>query len=108
MAEQARGNRVHERWARFRFSVIGQLLAAPARKGELASTITELAERTWHHPISGEPTRFGFSTIERWYYFEGEEGSSGRTAPQAARRRRSAAGDQRLGTPGHHRPVRRA
>jgi len=68
MAEQARGNRVHERWARFRFSVIGQLLAAPPGKGELASTITELAERTWHHPISGEPSRFGFSTIERWYY----------------------------------------
>jgi transposase InsO family protein len=28
----------------------------------------ELAERTWCHPTTGEPTRFGFSTIERWYY----------------------------------------
>ena len=27
-----------------------------------------LAERTWQHPISNKPTRFGFSTIERWYY----------------------------------------
>jgi len=27
-----------------------------------------LAERTWRHPTTGEPTRFGFSTIERWYY----------------------------------------
>jgi putative transposase len=68
MAEQARGNRVHERWGRFRFSVIGQLLAAPPGKGELAGAIAALAECTWHHPISGEPTRFGFSTIERWYY----------------------------------------
>lgn len=68
MAEQARGKRVHERWAHFRFSVIGQLLAAPPGKGELAAAIAALAERTWHHPITDEHTRFGFSTIERWYY----------------------------------------
>ena len=68
MIEQARGKRVHERWAHFRFSVIGLLLAAPPPQGELAGAIAALAERTWHHPISGEPTRFGFSTIERWYY----------------------------------------
>jgi transposase InsO family protein len=48
--------------------VIGQLLAAPPGKGELAAAIAELAERTWRHPTTGEPTRFGFSTIERWYY----------------------------------------
>jgi putative transposase len=68
MTEQARGKRVHERWAHLRFSVIGQLLAAPPAKGELADAITALAERTWHHPTTGKPTRFGFSTIERWYY----------------------------------------
>jgi hypothetical protein len=51
-----------------RFSVIGQLLAAPAEKGELKRTIEELASRTWRHPTTGEPVRFGFSTIERWYY----------------------------------------
>jgi putative transposase len=68
MAEQARGKRVHERWAHFRFSVIGQLLAAPPGKGELAAAIAALADRTWHHPITDEHTRFGFSTIERWYY----------------------------------------
>ena len=28
MAEQTPGGRIHERWGRFRFSVIGQLLAA--------------------------------------------------------------------------------
>ena len=48
--------------------MIGQLLAAPPGKGELAAAIAELAERTWRHPTTGEPTRFGFSTIERWYY----------------------------------------
>jgi len=68
MGEQAGGKRVHERWAHLRFSVIGQLLAAPPPKGELAGAIAALAERTWHHPISSVPTRFGFSTIERWYY----------------------------------------
>jgi putative transposase len=68
MTEQARGNRVHQKWAHFRFSMIGLLLAAPPRKGELAGAIAELAERTWRHPTTGEPTRFGFSTIERWYY----------------------------------------
>jgi len=47
--------------------VIGQLLAAPPGKGELAAAIAELAERTGRHPTD-KPTRFGFSTIERWYY----------------------------------------
>jgi putative transposase len=68
MGDEAEGRGVHERWARFRFSVIGQLLAAPPPKGELADAITVLAERMWRHPTTGEPTRFGFSTIERWYY----------------------------------------
>ena len=34
MAERS-GSRVHERWARLRFSVIGALLAAPPAKGAL-------------------------------------------------------------------------
>ena len=68
MTQQARGPRVHERWAHLRFSVIGQLLAAPPAKGELRSEIEALAARQWRHPTSGEPARFGFSTIERWYY----------------------------------------
>jgi putative transposase len=68
MTEQARGRRVHERWAHFRFSLIGQLLAAPPPRGELVSALAALAERTWRHPTTGEPTHFGFSTIERWYY----------------------------------------
>src|ERR1700751_2509503 len=65
MSEQARGPRVHERWAHLRFSVIGQLLAAPPGKGELKATITALAARAWQHPTTGGPVRFGFLTIER-------------------------------------------
>ena len=66
--QQARGPRVHERWAHLRFSVIGQLLAAPPPKGELRAAIEALAARQWRHPTTGDPVRFSFSTIERWLY----------------------------------------
>jgi transposase InsO family protein len=57
------------KWAAFRFGVIGQLLAAPPQgRGELAKALSELAGRTWAHPTTGRPARFGASTIERWYY----------------------------------------
>ena len=80
MTEQERGSRifggrdqqasrlVHERWAHLRFSVVGQLLAAPPPKGELHAMIRALAAQPWRHPTTGEPVRFGFSTIERWDY----------------------------------------
>jgi len=58
----------HARWARFRFSVVGSLLAAPPPRGTLRTAIEALASRTWSHPITQVPTRFGFSTIERWYH----------------------------------------
>lgn len=58
----------HHVHARFRFSVIGPLLSAPPRQGELRAALRELAARIWKHPITGEATRYGFSTIERWYY----------------------------------------
>jgi transposase InsO family protein len=57
-----------ERWAQFRFSVVGPLLASPPKKGELRAETGRLAAKTWVHPITGEPTRFGRSTIQRWYY----------------------------------------
>ena len=60
--------RVHERWAHLRFSVIGQLLAAPPEKGALRSELARLSAREWRHPTTGEPVHFGASTIERWYY----------------------------------------
>ena len=57
---------IHERWAHLRFSVVGQLLAAPPPKGKLRAELQKLAARTWQHPITGEPVRFALSTIERW------------------------------------------
>lgn len=59
---------LHESWAHFRFSVVGPLLAAPPGRGELDAEIAKLAEKTWRHPVTKEPARFGFSTVERWYY----------------------------------------
>ena len=61
-------DRVHERWAELRFSIVGPLLAAPPKRGELRAALEQLAQTTWRHPITGEPTRFGLSTLERWYY----------------------------------------
>jgi putative transposase len=60
--------RCHERWARFRFSVIGPLLAAPPERGELQEQLKSLAARKWYHPITGQRVQFGLSTIERWFY----------------------------------------
>src|ERR1700745_3097081 len=60
--------RSHERWARFRFSVIGSLLAAPPNRGELQERLKSLAAKTWQHPITGQRVQFGLSTIERWFY----------------------------------------
>ena len=57
-----------ERWAHLRFSVVGPLLAAPPRRRELRRALVELSVRKWIHPGTGQPTRFGLSTIERWYY----------------------------------------
>jgi transposase InsO family protein len=59
---------LHDRWARFRFSIIGPLLAAPPEAGGLRAAIEELARKAWKHPSSGEPVAFSPSTIERWYY----------------------------------------
>jgi len=68
MTDQTTTSR-HERWARFRFGVIGLLLSAPpSERGELKRELKRLAARTWTHPIRGEPTHFGISTIECWYY----------------------------------------
>ena len=57
-----------QRWAHFRFSVVGPLLAAPPKKGELQAELKRLAQKHWRHPVTGHWTVFGASTIERWYY----------------------------------------
>lgn len=60
--------RSDERWANFRFSVIGPLLAAPPERGDLQVKLAQLAAKQWQHPITKEWVMFGASTIERWYY----------------------------------------
>ena len=57
-----------ERWAHFRFSVIGPLLAAPPERGDLKQELEILAGKKWRHPVTGQSARFALSTIERWYY----------------------------------------
>jgi putative transposase len=64
----------HERWAYMRFSVVGQLLAAPPPKGELRAELERLAAHEWRHPITGLPVRFGVSTLERWFHRVRKEG----------------------------------
>jgi len=68
MKETSSTFRSHERWAHFRLSVIGPLLAAPPIRGQLQEQLQELAAKKWRHPVSGEWALFGFSTLERWYY----------------------------------------
>ncbi len=55
-------------WAQFRFSVIGPLLSSPPSKGELKAALRALAEKTWRHPITGQPIVYAAVSIERWYY----------------------------------------
>ena len=57
-----------DRWARLRFTIIGQLLAAPPRKGKLRGELQALAQTTWRHPVNGSAVRFSVPTLERWYY----------------------------------------
>ena len=57
-----------ERWAHFRFAVVGPLLAAPPANGHLKGELERLAAKTWQHPIGNQPVQFSFATIERWFY----------------------------------------
>jgi transposase InsO family protein len=87
---------VHERWARLRFSIVGQLLAAPPANGALHAALEQLEAREWRHPTTGAPVRFGVSTLERWYYRARNE----RQDPVGVlrRKRRQDAGEQGLMT----------
>ena len=96
MAERG-GSRVHERWARLRFSVIGALLAAPPAKGALRATLQQLAAREWRHPGTGAPIRFSVSTLERWYYRSRNEQHD--PVGVLRRKRRQDAGEQASMTP---------
>jgi hypothetical protein len=79
-------------WARLRFAIIGPLLADPPPPGDLGARLKALAAKDWRHPVTGLPLRFGFATVERWYYLARDAQD-----PVAAlrRRRRRDAGEQR-------------
>jgi len=57
-----------DRWARLRFSIVGGLLAQPPKKAQLRARLKELAKKAWRHPLTGQDIRFGYSTLERWFY----------------------------------------
>ena len=96
MAERD-GSRVHERWARLRFSIIGTLLAAPPAKGALRAALQQLAAREWRHPSTGAPVRFSVSTLERWFYRARNEQHD--PVSVLRRKRRGDAGEQASMTP---------
>lgn len=87
-------DRRHERWANLRHSIIGALLAAPPRRGELRAAIEALADKTWQHPITGAPVSFAYSTLERWVYLARRAGD-GDTIKALRRRVRKDAGTRR-------------
>jgi transposase InsO family protein len=68
MPEKGDASGREERWAHFRFSVIGPLLAAPPEHGDLKQELEILAGKKWRHPVTGQSVQFSLSTIERWYY----------------------------------------
>lgn len=76
MQKEPQPVRSTERWAHFRFSVIGSLLAAPPARSQLRAQLKELAARKWRHPLNGQWITLGRSTIERWYYkaLKGKDG----------------------------------
>ena len=82
-----------ERWAQFRFAIVGPLLAAPPGPGKLKEALAAQAQKTWQHPVSGEPVQFAFATIERWFY----QARAARQDPVGTlrRRRRADAGQSR-------------
>lgn len=68
--------RTAERWARLRFSVVGQLLASPPPHGELKREFEKLSKKPWQHPITGESLTVAASTIETWYYAARDESAN--------------------------------
>lgn len=58
-----------QRWAQFRFAVIGGLLSSPLESGQLQRQLQALAQRSYQHPlVPDKQISPSFSTIERWYY----------------------------------------
>lgn len=87
--------RRHERWANLRHAIIGALLAAPPKRGELRAALEALAARTYKHPITGEPVQFAFSTVERWLHVARKAAGHGDTVRALRRKIRKDAGTRR-------------
>ena len=91
------------RWAELRYGVIGPLLADPPEQGDLSRALERLATKRWKHPVTGERTRFGFSTLERWYY----RAKRNTEDPIGALRRESRCDPRPLpSAQAHHHPLR--
>lgn len=88
-------DRRHERWANLRHAIVGALLAAPPRRGELRAALEALAARTYQHPITGEPVQFAFSTVERWLHLARKAAGHGDTVRALRRKIRKDAGTRR-------------
>ncbi len=86
-----------ESWARFRFSVVGRLLASPPPAGELQASLREIAAHWYCHPVTDKLVRFGFSTLERWYY---DARNAANPIAALSRKVRSDAGSEKAMTPG--------
>jgi putative transposase len=84
--------RGHERWANLRHAIIGALLAAPPKRGELRAALEALAAKTYVHPITGDPVQFAFSTVERWLHLARKAQSRGDTVGALRRMVRADAG----------------
>lgn len=67
---------LEDRWAHLRFSIVGSLLSAPPKDGELKTALEALAKKLWLDPVSGEETSFTFPTLERWYYLARDKGAN--------------------------------
>jgi transposase InsO family protein len=88
-------NRRHERWANLRHAIIGALLAAPPKRGELRAALETIAGTTYRHPITGEPVQFAFSTLERWLHLARKAAGHGDTVRALRRKIRKDAGTRR-------------
>lgn len=88
-------NRRHERWANLRHAIIGALLAAPPKRGELRAALEAIADTTYQHPITGEPVQFAFSTLERWLHVARKAAGHGDTVRALRRKIRKDAGTRR-------------
>lgn len=88
-------NRRPERWANLRHAIIGGLLAAPPRRGELRAALEALAARTYTHPNTGAPVQFAFSTLERWLHLARKAAGHGDTVRALRRKIRKDAGTRR-------------